>query len=128
MTLTLDRLAEIEAAAAKATPGPRKQAGLLRQDQHWMREVRMGTEDQYTTAWLGANPAERAHKDAAFIAACDPQTVIALVKAAKERYALIQVIKNASAVMGGKGVEDQGEAWDRCLRILDDALRDAGLI
>lgn len=30
-------------------------------------------------------------------------------------------LRQARAVMHGEGVEDQGEAWDKCLRILDDA-------
>lgn len=31
-------------------------------------------------------------------------------------------IDRARRVMGGEGVEDQGQAWDQCLRILDAAI------
>lgn len=34
----------------------------------------------------------------------------------------------AARVMGGEGVEDQGEAWDKCKQILDQACAERAAI
>lgn len=47
----------------------------------------------------------------------------ALAKAEADARGYRAVILNAVAVMHGDGVEDQAEAWDKCLQILTAALK-----
>jgi hypothetical protein len=65
-----------------------------------------------------------------YIAACNPAAMTAVLThidaQAQEIELLRAVIARASNVMqGGEGVEDQGEAWDRTVRILDAAMKGA---
>lgn len=46
-----------------------------------------------------------------------------LIADARRSRGLLAVIKRASNIMqGGEGVQDQGEAWDRTLRLLDTVI------
>lgn len=101
MTLTLSRLAEIEAAAAKATPGP---YSYKETDPEFTSAIGIASIDGCgccDSPWIR-------HDDAEFLSRCDPQTVLHLVKiarAAAEHY-----------------------HSDLLPRALNDALRKAGLV
>jgi hypothetical protein len=74
--LTAEELDRLEALAHKATPGPYH----IGSGDHWAREVRS---QATAVAWCGAFPVSEAHANARHIAACDPQTILALVEMAR---------------------------------------------
>jgi hypothetical protein len=63
----------------------------------------------------------------AFWAVCDRHSVgllLAELEAAKaDASGLRYTIKRCAATMRGEGVNDQGEAWDKTLRLLDAAMQ-----
>jgi len=69
MTLTPAKLAEIEAAARKATPGPWRHGGTC--------------EVHAAVASIIATCSNRSTRDAAYLALLDPATVLALVASAR---------------------------------------------
>ncbi len=105
--LTLARLAEIEAAAAKATPGPWSWDGTV-----WNYDS-----EQYAP-WLVAGrqsvvtgEVHCSEENATYIALCDPATVAALCKVTRAAYNVHVLDHNAPT-------DDA----------LEEVLRDAGLI
>jgi hypothetical protein len=44
---------------------------------------------------------------------------------AAERERWVSVVRYASNILAGEGVQDQGDAFDKCARVLDRALSDA---
>ena len=103
--LTLARLAEIEAAAAKATPGPWTTTNCSNGGALLMRGG-----PKFIQTHLQIVPIE----DAAYIALCDPQAVAALCRVARA------AVNYAVDTTGG-------DSEDRFMAMYD-ALRDAGLL
>lgn len=68
-------VARLRSLAEAATPGPwrRTDSG----DRHWLRDVRDTT--NRGVAWCGTLHVEQAHADAAYIAAANPQTMLAIL-------------------------------------------------
>ncbi len=107
-TLTLAKLAKIEAAAAKATPGPWTTTDCSNGGALLMRGG-----PKFIQTHLQIVPIE----DAAYIALCDPATVAALVRIAKAAIAVVDQDDRGAYVR-------RNDAASNAM----NALRDAGLL
>lgn len=105
-TLTLAKLAEIEAAAAKATPGP------------WSWDGKVWNYDSEQEApWLVADrksivtgEVHCSEANATFIAACDPATVTALCRVARCAFAVVEQDDRGSYVRRNDAASNAMEA------------------
>ena len=92
---TPETLAAIKALAGKATPGPWEQSVMVaKEGVKW--EVEPGPGDMVTGVCDCGFDSSRPNNDAAFIAACDPQTVMGLIEALGEAWAKIEADRLAA--------------------------------
>lgn len=84
--------------------------------------------DGYWTHPAGRDPLFPIISGAASLQVCNVeiarQLERELAEARAELAKLRRAVDLAARAMGGEGVNDQGEAWDKCLRILDEARAD----
>lgn len=116
--INLDR---IECYAHAATPGPWKQAGIDSNNSHWMREVRDRKDNG--VCWCGAFPESAAHANAAYLAVCDPQTMLALCRIARAAQALADEGQEYEFDDIGLGRAVPNSYWEDLDDALDDALK-----
>ena len=115
-TLTLAKLAEIEQAAAKATPGPWRNTGVKGEGDG--AHFAVGSPSGIVAVVHGSTVTEVCNtRD--MISQCDPATVAALCRVARAAVAISRY-----STTGGPSFAD----WDQKYGELDASLRAAGLI